>query len=85
MGAASEIEDQTSLFLIWLTVDTEGEGGCHWLRDHLVTFQIGDLARVLGSGSLQVIEVSGDGDYAVFDCALHHLLDILFDLLEHLS
>ena len=85
---AAQVEDQNALVV--LLVHTVGQSGGGRLIDDTLNVQTGDLARVLGSLTLSVGEVSGNRDDGIGDggaqvslgIGLHLLQDHCGDLLR---
>ena len=81
-GATAEVEDEDLLVDV-LLVETVGESGCRGLVDDALDVEAGDLAGVLGSLALGVVEVRGDGDDGVGDGLAEVLLGIGLHLGEN--
>jgi hypothetical protein len=68
-GTTTEIEDEDVALTLNLLVETVGNGGSGRLVDDSENVETGDETGILGSLTLGVVEVGGDGDDSVIDCA----------------
>ena len=80
-GAAAEIEDQDCLGALF--VEAVCERGSGRLVDDPQDLEAGDLARVLGSLALGVVEVRGHGDDRLGHPFPEELAGVLGELAEH--
>jgi hypothetical protein len=65
-GTTSKIEDENGFLLFDLFVETVGNGGSGGLVDDSLDVESGNRSGILGSLSLGIVEVSGDGNDGVF-------------------
>jgi len=86
---ASSLEDTTSptvdynLPLLRSLVKTVSESGCSGLVDNTHNIKTSNSASILGSGTLSVVEVSGDGDDGIGDLLSEISLRDLLHLAEN--
>ena len=66
-GTTSEIEDEDVFLTLGSLVETVSNGSGGWLVDDSLDVETGDGTGILGSLSLGVIEISGDGNNSVLD------------------
>lgn len=80
-GTTTKIEDQDVALTLDLLVKTVGNGGSGGLVDDSENVETGDETGILGSLTLRVVEVSGDGNNSVVDS----LAEVRLSSLTHLG
>jgi hypothetical protein len=80
-GTTTEIEDEDVALTLNLLVETVGNGGSGRLVDDSENVETGDETGILGSLTLRVVEVGGNGDNGVVDS----LTEVRLSSLTHLG
>jgi len=80
-GTTTKIEDQDVALTLDLLVKTVGDGSSGGLVDNSENVETGDETGILGSLTLRIVEVGGDGDNSV----VNRLAEVRLSSLTHLG